>query len=364
MSKYKICVYAISKNEEKFVDRWMDAISEADLVVVLDTGSTDKTVEKLRNRGAIVYEKIINPWRFDVARNTAMSYIPEDFDICVPNDLDEVFEPGWRNKLENKWEPYHTRARYTFTWGYKQDGTPNKQFTMEKIHRRQDFKWVHPVHEVLEYSGDDPEEYLDIFEIVLNHYPDNNKPRSDYLPLLELSAKENPLDDRTIFWLGREYMYYGMYDKCIGTLKRHLELPSAVWDEERSASMRFIAMSYKGKHNIQEAKNWLYKAIAECPNVREPYLYMAKIAYEHSDWPLLFLMTNKALSIKERSGSYLLEPESWGYILDDFAAIACFKLGIYDRSYMHAISACELAPGDMRLKNNLKLIKEHLNMGV
>ena len=58
MKKYKISVYAISKNEEKFVDRWMDAVSEADEVVVLDTGSTDHTVEKLRSRGAKVYEEI------------------------------------------------------------------------------------------------------------------------------------------------------------------------------------------------------------------------------------------------------------------------------------------------------------------
>ena len=43
----KISVYAISKNESKFVDRWMDSMSEADEIVVLDTGSEDDTVEKL-----------------------------------------------------------------------------------------------------------------------------------------------------------------------------------------------------------------------------------------------------------------------------------------------------------------------------
>ncbi len=35
----KIVVYAIAKNESSFVDRWMDSMSEADQVVVLDTGS-------------------------------------------------------------------------------------------------------------------------------------------------------------------------------------------------------------------------------------------------------------------------------------------------------------------------------------
>lgn len=29
---YKICVYAICKNEQQYVDRWMNVVSEADLV--------------------------------------------------------------------------------------------------------------------------------------------------------------------------------------------------------------------------------------------------------------------------------------------------------------------------------------------
>jgi glycosyltransferase involved in cell wall biosynthesis len=36
-------------------------MSEADEIVVLDTGSTDNTVEKLKARGVKVETKIINP---------------------------------------------------------------------------------------------------------------------------------------------------------------------------------------------------------------------------------------------------------------------------------------------------------------
>ena len=65
----KIVVYAICKNEAQFVDRWMDSMSEADQVVVLDTGSTDDTVARLEARGAVVTVETISPWRFDTARN-------------------------------------------------------------------------------------------------------------------------------------------------------------------------------------------------------------------------------------------------------------------------------------------------------
>lgn len=361
MKKYKICVYAICKNEEQFVERWMDSVSEADMVIVTDTGSTDSTVERLRAKGAVVYVEEIKPWRFDTARNIAMDHIPEDVDICVSNDLDEIFTKGWREKLENAWQPHTTRAKYLYTWSYHSDGTPNKQFEMEKIHRRQDFRWVHPVHEVLAYSGKDKESSVWVTNMVLNHYPDLSKPRSQYLPLLELSAKENPEDDRTVFWLGREYMYYNLYDKCIETLKAHLQIPTATWDEERSASMRFIASCYKSKGEMNEAKSWLFKAIAECPRVREPYLNMAQLGYTQNDWALVHLMTDMAFRITQKSGSYLLENEAWDYHLYDLASISCYWLGLYEKSYNYAAKACEMQPADSRLKSNLELIKLKLN---
>ena len=60
----KIYVYAICKNEEKFVRRWMKSMSEADGVFVADTGSSDDSVKILRELGATVSEIKINPWRF------------------------------------------------------------------------------------------------------------------------------------------------------------------------------------------------------------------------------------------------------------------------------------------------------------
>ena len=358
MSKYKICVYAIAKNEEKFVDRWMDAVGEADLIVVLDTGSTDHTVQKLRARGANVYVEKINPWRFVTARNLAMDHIPEDVDICVSNDLDEVFEKGWREKLEYAWKPNYTRARYLFTYTFHEDGTPEKQYAMEKIHRRNDFRWVHPVHEILEYSGKDADRTVFVPGLVLNHYPDPSKSRGQYLPLLELSVQENPNDDRAVFWLGREYMYNDRLDECISTLNRHLKMPTATWDEERSASMRFIAECYRRKNDFGQAKAWLFRSIGECPHVREPYLQIARLGYSRNDWPLVYFATEQALKITQKTGSYLLEPQSWGFLLDDYAAIACFWLGLPQKALEHAQKALDFQPDDERLKNNLQIIRQ------
>lgn len=358
MNKYKVCVYAICKNEAHFVDRWMDSMKEADVIIVTDTGSTDGTVEKLKSRGAQVFVDVVSPWRFDTARNISLDHVPEDVDICVCTDLDEIFEPGWRKCLEEAWVPDATQGRYLYNWSLKSDGSPDIQFNYFKVHRRRGFRWKHPIHEYLEYIGEGPEKKVYIHGMVLNHYPDSTKPRSSYLTLLELAVEEDPNSDRMMYYLGREYMYKSNWNRCIETLKKHLDLPSATWSDERCASMRWIAKSYFRLGNIQEAYRWYYRAIAECPTMREPYVEFARMGYELKDWPLVFYMTSEALKIKNKSGTYVNMGYCWDHTPDDLAAISCYRIGMYERSLEHAKEALRIRPDNERLKNNLKLIED------
>ena len=150
MHKYKIVVYAISKIEEKHVKRWVESMKEADEIIVLDTGSTDKTVKLLKDLGVTVKSKKIKPFRFDIARNLSLDLVPKDTDICVCTDLDEVFLKGWREKLESVWRKDSNRCRYTYNWSLDENDNPKVSFIYEKIHSRNNYKWIHPVHEVLE----------------------------------------------------------------------------------------------------------------------------------------------------------------------------------------------------------------------
>ncbi len=358
--KYKVCVYAICKNEEQFVDRWMDSMKEADLVIVTDTGSSDQTVEKLKHRGAIVYTEEIEPWRFDIARNISLDHVPQDTDICLCTDLDEILSPGWRECLENAWQPDTCMGKYFYNWSHKEDGSPDIQFNYFKAHARNSYRWAYPIHECLKYCGNGPEKTVFINGMVLDHYPDPNKPRGSYLPLLELAVKESPLDDRMVYYLGREYMYKGMWHECIYTLKKHLNLPTATWKEERCASMRWIAKSYDKLSKKTEAYGWYYRAIAEVPSMREPYVECAITAYQQGDWPLVFYMTEAALRIQQKSSIYVNMGYAWDSTPDDLCAIASYQLGMYERSEEHAKAALVCSPDNPRLIKNLQLIQEKL----
>ncbi len=354
MKKYKIVVYAISKNEEKFVDRWVDSMQEADEIYVLDTGSTDKTVSKLKKRKVNVKKKIIKPWRFDVARNESLKLVPSDADICVCTDLDEVLEKGWRKKLEEIWQDNITRLRYNYNWKLDKNNKPIVNFYTDKIHIRDNYKWTHPVHEVLTYTNGN-EVFLTTDEITLNHYPDNTKSRSSYLPLLELSVKEDPEDDRNMHYLGREYMYYQKWDKCIDTLIKHLSLKTATWKDERCASMRFIARSYRNLKRIEEAKMWLDKAISEAPYLRDPYVEKAMLEYELENWNEVIKNCNTALKITTHTKCYINETFSFDNTIYDLLSIAYFYLDDIDNAIINIDKALKMEPDNERLLKNKEI---------
>lgn len=349
----KICVYAISKNEEKFVDRWVDSMQEADEIYVLDTGSTDNTVSLLKERGVNVSTKIITPWRFDTARNESLKLLPSDTDICVCTDLDEIFLKGWRKKLEAAWQENTTRLRYTYNWKLDENNHPIVSFYSDKIHTITNYSWINPVHEVL--NSTIKENFIIVPDITLNHYPDSTKDRSNYLPLLELAVKENPNNDRNMHYLGREYMYYGYWKKSIKTLKQHLKLKTATWKDERSASMRFISRCYKNLGKYDDAKLWLEKAIKETPYLREPYVERALLAYYQENYLDVEKYCLKALTIKSHIKTYINEPFCWDETIYDLLSISNY----FQRKYAYSIyfidEALKIAPHNERLLKNRQL---------
>ncbi|MDE5977471.1 MAG: hypothetical protein K2G70_03265 [Turicibacter sp.] len=354
MNHYKVCVYAIAKNEELFVNRWMDHVNEADLVIVLDTGSTDQTIEKLKERGALVYQSQNANFRFDEARNECLAYIPDDIDICVSADLDDVMDYGWRENLENSWTSETTRGYYLYNWSFDEEDRPLVQYTHNRIHARKNYHWIYPTHEILEYTGEEPEKASFLTGVVYNHYPDHLKDRSLNLPLLELAVKEDPHSLRNLHYLGREYLFCHRNDECIEMLNKYLEHPDSTWNEERAASMRFIARAYREKNDFDNSKKWLYKAIIEAPHTREPYIEMALLAYSQQDWPAVYYFSLEGLKIKNKTLSYVNEGFAWNETPYDLAAQSCYYLSMYEDALTYSNKAIALAPNDQRLLNNHK----------
>lgn len=345
----KAAIYTIALNECQFVDKWYESAKDADYLLIADTGSTDGTIERARELGINVVDISVSPWRFDDARNAALAALPIDIDMCVSLDMDEIITPGWKEKLTEAWERGVNRPRYKHIWSWNDDGTPGLEFSYDHIHGRKGFRWRHPVHEcIYAYSIEEKQEWIEGLET--HHHPDPSKSRSQYLPLLALSVKEDPYNDRNAFYYGRELFFYGRYMEAAQELKRHLELPTAGWAPERAASMRFI-----GKSLPAESEIWFRKAIDQAPGRREPYVDLAKIYYERQDWEKCLEAAQSAFAIEEKPLEYLCEAEAWGFAPWDYASIAAFNLGLLEAALEYSTKAVEIDSKNQRLQNNLVL---------
>lgn len=344
----KIAVYTIAKNEEQFVRRWAESCKDADYRLILDTGSTDNTVDEAYECAVEVFTASISPWRFDDARNAALALLPDDIDMCIALDMDEVLVPGWREALESI-KPETTRPRYQYTWSWNGD-EPGLQYGGDKIHRRHGYRWKHPVHEVL--VADRTTEVQEWIGLEIHHHPDTTKSRGQYFPLLELAVAEDPTDDRNQYYLAREYFFNGMFDKAAEMFDRHLANPKAKWGPERAASWRYLA-----KCQPQHARLYLKNAIEEAPGRREALVELAQYYYEQKDWHMCKVTCYDAISIEEKPLDYLCEEFAWGSLPWDLLAISCYNLGDKKMAFRYGGIALSFNPEDDRLARNMEFYK-------
>lgn len=352
----KTAIYAIAKNEQSHVERFMASCQDADLVLVGDTGSTDDTRQHLTRLGAEVVDLHVSPWRFDLPRNTVLSLLPADVDVCIALDLDEILVAGWRQLLEQRWQPeHHTRLRFRYVHSFRRDGSPGTVGMKDFAHARNGYIWKHAVHEKLYRVADIPEQTLTLPEMCVEHRQDPAKTRASYRPLLELECGSDTATPQHIFWLIREYVYAADWSKVLIWGEKFLQLPQ-VWRVERAHAMRYMAKAERLQQNFDRALTYHIRSVDAAPGEREPWLDLAWFHQERKEWPQAYAAVRKCLSLTSRPEHYLTENLAWGFRPYDLAAICAAHVGLDQQARHHLKEAWSLAPNDpylLRTVNNL-----------
>lgn len=339
--KLKIAAYTVALNEEKHAKQWAEQTSGADYRLVCDTGSTDKTVEILKENGVVVHDIRVKPWRFDVARNTAQSLLPGDIDICLVLDMDETVAPDFFEKVRENWIDGANKGWCNFDTGYVWLGA--------RLHARHGMYWRYPIHEAFVPSLDTPLKSVTI-PSMMYHKPDSGKSRGQYLNMLIGASKEFGKDHRTWTYLTREYYYYKMWDLVISSAK-HLLSFSEDWYVERAAACRWASEASRNLGLNKEAHEWADKSI-EIDPCAESYFEKVRCHYSDSNWIEIW-ETSKKVAACERSNHYLGSSAIWDWFLDDMRALACHYLGDKRKALKYGKYAIEGNPTEIRLKNNM-----------
>ena len=367
----KIAIYAICKNEEKFVDKWIESMLEADYICVMDTGSTDNTFVLLQQwkekypEKIILEQKEIKPWRFDVARNESMKLIPSDTEICFCTDLDELLIKGWAEDVRAYWNGKCNRMYYKYAWSHLSDGSPARIFWYDKIHSYGEWLWQFPVHEALYNINNKETRGINMNEnkIYLHHYQDNNKThRGNYLKLLEDRAKEYPNDWYGLVYLAHEYYYQGQDENCINFIINTV-LPKIDLNDDFLCIpdlYMFMGMAFERLGRDVEAEGYYKISIESANDYREGYLKLASLYLKQNKYVECIKTINKALYSSYRHYSWLEEDDSWSYLPYDILSLAYFYNGQPEVSLQFAKIALSYLPTDERLINNVASIEKVL----
>ena len=208
----------IVKDEEELLPRSLAAVAPyVDEIVIVDTGSTDGTVEIATSFGAQVIDF---PWNgsFADARNVSLDAATGDWILWL--DADEVLDEGsgelLREVATRSWrEGFYLRM--TSVLGDEDaDGAGFVHQTMRLFRNRPEYRFVGRIHE--QHTGEMPlhiPERFEVTDVHVLHYGygaervaarDKGERNTS---LLELEAAENDGDPFTLFNLGTEHLAAG-----------------------------------------------------------------------------------------------------------------------------------------------------------
>jgi len=312
-------IYTIAKNEAHNVEGFMQS-AEGCPVYVLDTGSTDNTVELLKEHGAHVVQKIIDPWRFDTARNEALALVPDDVDVCVSVDMDERLDTGWQDKLKAEWSGNVGSYFYIAEWADEACTIPSVQSPRTRLHSRHDYEWHRQIHEVIRPLEGVEQVWCDT-SIVVKHYQDGKQ--RNYSPALRELLKENPNDADGWLQLAGECHQVGNFGEAMDAYKQYLKVIEGdereVLRYRRSHAWISIAQCLHKLGRNDEMVRAFLSAIAAEPNCREAWTHFSHVALQMGNAPLAYGSAMTAYSIKQPPYHAATEAACWGELPKEIA---------------------------------------------
>ena len=274
-----VTLYAIAKNEEQHIEKFIENSKKFFNTVVVDTGSTDNTVQLLRDAGITVYEhpQIKKEFDFSVARNQALSYVKTDwaFSLDFNEDVTDLYLDGF-DFLQDEFTSFkHLR--------FDDNGTDEPQQSNEvhvRFHRTENYKWINAVHEMPVFIP--TKKFLSEFsvETSIKITKKNHKSVSKelfYFDICEREYKKDPTNWYYIWFIFNHYFNVGNYSKALQFGQEYLSVSKAYFDTFRIFVFIKCSICLIQLQDLLKGANYAFHAVSEAMNIGEPFLSQAFI---------------------------------------------------------------------------------------
>ena len=253
----KISLCMIVKNEEDVLARCLKSVCPfVDEIVIVDTGSTDKTKDIARAFTDKIFDfKWVDD--FSIARNFSISKATGDYIMWL--DADDVIEKSELDKLLNFKPQIDEKVdmyRLKYNIAFDDNDNPTFSFYRERIFKNnKTYFWQDPVHEVIVPHG-----VIENLDIAINHRKIHQNPPMRNLKIYQkLLDNKVPFSARQKFYYSRELLYNGYYKEAIKSFDEFLERNDA-WLENKIEACLNQATCYEKINNKEKALRALFNS--------------------------------------------------------------------------------------------------------
>ncbi len=343
----KISLCMIVKNEEDTLERCLESIKDTvDEIIIVDTGSSDKTKEIALNYTDKVYDF---EWcgDFSKARNYAFSKATMDY--CMWLDADDIVTRENAEKIKKLKEKNSGADIYMIKYATGFDDNNNTTFWYyrERILKKcESLIWEGKVHEAIVPFG--IVEYLDItIEHRKIHVKDSDRNLRIYENMEKNGEKFNP---REMYYYGRELFYHNKYNEAITLLERFIKEKNS-WIENKIDAYKIIAFCYKSIGNNNEyLKNMIKGNSIDTPRA-DICCHIASYFMDKNNFIQAIFWYKNALNCeKDNKKGGFIEPDYYDYIPYIQLCVCLDRIGRIEQAFEYNKKA-------ERIKRNSKAVK-------
>jgi glycosyltransferase involved in cell wall biosynthesis len=354
-----ISLCMIVKNEEATIERCLRSVEQIiDEIIIVDTGSTDKTKELVSQFTNNIYDF---EWidDFSAARNYAFSKATQEFILWLDAD-DVLFDQDRQKLLELKATLSREVEVITMLYYLSFDPSGNVacQIRRERLVKREkNYQWIGAVHEFLDAKGTQLDTGIAVAHKPLKHDSDRN------LKIYERrQLKGEEFSPRDLYYYANELREHNLYNRAIECYQKFLETKQGAF-EEKIAACASLADCYYLLHDEENELKYIYQSF-QYSNPRSDFC--CRLGFNHLNnnriKQAIFWYT-LATHLKTANSSWGLVNNQCATWLPHLQLCVCYsRLGDYKLAYEHNEKAAKFIPDNPMIHHNRKLLQSKLNI--
>ena len=310
MPTVSLCM--IVKNEEMHLARCLESVAElVDEIIIVDTGSTDRTVELASRYTSKVYS---HPWKDDFSDARNYSFSKASMDYCMWMDADDILEESDKDKfvqLKRSLSSDIDIVMMRYHTSFDEAGKPSFSYFRERwIRNCAEYRWVGEVHEVIPPKG--KMIYSDV--AICHKKIGSGDPDRNLKIYQKMIADGKLLKPRQQYYYGRELFYHKRFEEAIAVLEGFL-LSGEGWVENKIEACSICANCYNQMGQEQSALLSLLRSMSFDLPRAELCCEIGKYFLEHGMYQNAIYWYETALNLpkNEYSGGFML-PDCYDYI--------------------------------------------------